>query len=109
MAARKELANSMDNPYKVLRSVDGDFFPNIKQLMTIACTLSVTSSECERSISRLRHLKTCLRSTMTEERLNGLAMLYVHRDIPCSSETVVDIFARKCPRRLLLANPLASE
>ena len=96
----KELANSMNNPYKVLCSVDGDFFPNIKQLMTIACTLAVTSSECERSISHLRHLKTYLRSTMTAEHLKGLAMLYFHRDIPCSSETVVDIFARNHPRRL---------
>ncbi len=109
----KEQAKSMDydTPYKVLCSVDGDFFPNIKQLMTIACTLSVTSSECERSISRLRYLKTYLRSTISEQRLNGLAMLYVHRDIPCSSETVVDIFAQKHPRRLALAlaNPIVSE
>ena len=105
----KEHAKSLNTPYKVLHSVDRDFFPNIKQLMTIACTLSVTSSECERSISRLRYLKTYLRSTMTEQRLNGLAMLYVHRDIHCSSETVVDIFARSHPRRMLLVDPLVSE
>ena len=106
----KQLANSMNNPYKVRHSVDGDFFPNIKQLMIIACTLSVMSSEYERSISRLQHLKTYLRSTMTAERLKGLAMLYFHCDIPCSSEAVVANFARNHPRRLLiLANPLASE
>ena len=49
---QKDQAESLDTPYEVLKSVDGVIFPNIKQLMMIACTLSVTSVECERSISR---------------------------------------------------------
>ena len=81
------------------------FFPNIKQIFFIASTLSVTSAECERSVSRLQYLKTYLRSTMLEEYLNGLALMYVHRDTPCSAEAVVDEFARLRPRRLKLANP----
>lgn len=86
-------AADLNTPAKALSSIDGDFFPNIEQLLKIVCTLPVTSVECERSISRLRHLKTYLRSTMQEEGLNGLAMLYIHRDIPCSAEAVVDEFA----------------
>ena len=104
---QKDQADSLDTPYKVLKSVDGVIFPNIKQLMMIACTLSVTSVECERSISHLRYLKNYLRSSMTEERLNGLAMLYIHRDISCDSDRVVDTFARNNPRSLLLVDPLA--
>ena len=77
---------------------------NTRKLLEIACTLPVTSAECERSVSRLRYLKTYLRSTTTEDRLNGLAMLYVHRDIPCPIETVVDDFACAQPRRLELSN-----
>ncbi len=42
---------------------------------------------------------------MLEERLNGLAMMYIHRDIPCPTEAVVDEFARRQPRRLELNNP----
>ena len=42
---------------------------------------------------------------MLEDRLNGLALMYVHRDIPCSAEAVVDEFARLRPRRLELVNP----
>ena len=80
----------IDTPLKALGSTDRDFFPNISQIFFIASTLSVTSAECERSVSRLRYLKTYLRSTMLEERLNGLALMYVHRDIPCSPEEVVD-------------------
>ena len=103
----KEEAKELDTPPKVLAVTDGDFFPNIKQLFNIISTLSVTSTECERSLSRLRHLKTYLRSTMLEERLNGLAMLYVHRDIPCPVQAVVDEFARRQPRRLELINLFA--
>ena len=35
---------------------------------------------CERSISTLRFIKNDSRSTMTE-RLNGLALMYVHRNL----------------------------
>ena len=48
---------------------------------TIASTLPVTRCECERSVSQLRYLKTYLRTIMREERLNGLAMMYVHRNV----------------------------
>lgn len=89
----------------MLAVTDGDFFPNIKELFKIIFTLSVTSAECERSVSRLHHLKTYLRSTVLEERLNGLAMMYIHRDIPCPAEAVVDEFACLHPRRLEMVNP----
>lgn len=94
------------NPVKTLTIINGDFYPNIQKLFQIICTLGVTSSECERSISRLRYLKTYLRSTMTEARLNGLALLYIHRDISCNATDVVDVFSKCHPRRILLANPL---
>ncbi|KAJ8882670.1 hypothetical protein PR048_014482 [Dryococelus australis] len=54
--------------------------------------------------STLRLLKTYLRSTMTEGRLNGLALLHIHQDIASAMkpEVVLDIFARKHKRKLLL-------
>ncbi len=58
-------------------------------------TLPVTSCECERSISMLKLIKTSLRSSMGQDRLNGLAMLYYHRDIEITSEEVVDEFSSK--------------
>ena len=102
-------AVELNTPLKLLPSIDADFFPNIKQLMKIACTQSVTSVECERSISSLRFLKTYLRSSMREGRLNGLALLFIHRDIACDVEAVVDEFARRNPRRLQLCNPLCAD
>lgn len=93
-------AASLCTPAKVLAVIDSDFFPNLDTLFKIGCTLAVTSAECERSVSRLRYLKTYLRSTMTEERLNGLALLYTHRDISCDAERVVQEFAQRNPRRM---------
>ena len=45
------------------------FFPNIHCLFEIFCTMSVTSCECERSISGIRRLKTFLRTSMGEESM----------------------------------------
>jgi len=35
---------------------------------------------------------------MTDNRLNGLALLYVHQDIPLNHHTVIDDFAKTNPR-----------
>ena len=43
---------------------------------------------------------------MGEARLNGLAMLFIHRDIAGDVEAVVDEFGRWNPQRLQLCNPL---
>ena len=46
---------------------------------------------------------------MGEDRLNGLAMMYIHRDISCDSKGVVEQFARQHRRRMALVNPLDSQ
>ena len=60
--------------------VSEDDYPNINTILTIVDTLPVTSCSCERSCSTLRKLKTFNRTTMLEERLNGLAL---YRGYPC--------------------------
>ncbi len=69
-------------------------------------TLPVTSCECERSISMLKLIKTSLRSSMGQDRLNGLAMLYYHRDIEITSEEVVDEFSSKTDGIMTINNLL---
>ena len=44
-------------------------------------TIGVSSATAERSFSSLRRIKTYLRSTMTQERLSNLALLYIEQDI----------------------------
>ena len=69
------LVEDLNTPVKVLPHVDKDYFPNIRSLMLIMITIPVTSCECERSISLLRLVKSTLRTTMSEERLNGLCLM----------------------------------
>ena len=56
--------------------------------------------------SALQHLRTDFRS-MTEERLNALLPICIHRDILLDYDKIIDIYASKYPRRILLINPLS--
>ena len=46
---------------------------------------------------------------MSEERLNSLSLVYIHRDIFLYYDTITGIYASKYPRRILLINPLSVE
>ena len=79
-------------------------FPNIFTILHILVVVvfPVTRSEAERSFSCIKRLKTRLRSTMGEERLNGLAMMLIHRDVDVSVTQVVRAFAAAHPRKMRL-------
>ena len=44
---------------------------------------------------------------MLAERLNSLLLLYVHKDIRLDYDDIVNDYARKNPRKMVLLNPLA--
>ena len=79
-------------------------FPNIRCLIQLLCTLPVTTCSAERSFSDLKRIETPLRSTMTNTRLTGLALLNVHRDIPIDIPKAIDEFARLYPRQLKMVD-----
>ena len=54
-------------------------FPAIHKLLSIFLTTPVGSVSCERYFSAIRRLKLWTRSSMTEDRLSGLAVLLIHR------------------------------
>ncbi|EDO33687.1 predicted protein, partial [Nematostella vectensis] len=83
-----------------------DAYVNIYFMLKILITLPISSASCERSISSLRNLKTYLRSTMTEDRLNGLALMYTHKDMDLDLDRIIDLFAQLHPRRMRMANIL---
>ena len=65
-----------DNPSdlpKTLISAHPDFYLNIHAAVKILLTMPVSSATAERSFSSLKRIETYLRSTMIEDRLNGLA------------------------------------
>ncbi|XP_022176489.1 52 kDa repressor of the inhibitor of the protein kinase-like isoform X2 [Myzus persicae] len=55
----------------------------------------LSTSTPERSFSCMKRLKTYLRNSMTENRLNGLTLLAVHREIPIDAKEVLDVMAQK--------------
>lgn len=57
------------------------FFPCISKAIEISLAQPCTTCTIERSFSTLKRVKTWLRSTMIESRLNGLCVLSVHRQM----------------------------
>uniref|UniRef100_A0A3B4UR12 TTF-type domain-containing protein n=1 Tax=Seriola dumerili TaxID=41447 RepID=A0A3B4UR12_SERDU len=55
--------------------------PELTKLIRLGLTVPVTSCTSERSFSGLRRLKTYLRATMGQGRLNHLAVLNCHKNI----------------------------
>ena len=58
-----------------------DYYPNVSIAFQIFLTVPVTVASAEKSFSKLKLLRNCLRTTMLQERLNGLAMCSIEKDI----------------------------
>ena len=56
-------------------------FPNIIKLIRIIICKPVSSVTCEHSFSGLRRLKTWMRNSMSNERLNNLLLCHVHKEL----------------------------
>ncbi|XP_065640525.1 52 kDa repressor of the inhibitor of the protein kinase-like [Hydra vulgaris] len=84
-----------DNISLTLKSISFPGFENIKIALKILGTLPVTSCECERSFSVMRQLKDYMRTTMSEDRLNGLALMYIHQEIVPCIDNVINRFSIK--------------
>ena len=65
-----------------------DMLSEIDILLRIYFTIPITTATAERSFSVLRRIKTYLRSTMSESRLNNVMLLHCHKDITDSLDNV---------------------
>lgn len=88
----KELSNEeLDNLDMLDLIIEAEtFFPNVKNALHISMAQPCTTCSIERSFSTLRRVKTWLRSSMGENRLNGLCMLSVHRDFVAKHENMIE-------------------
>jgi hypothetical protein len=79
-------------------------YPNASIAYRILLTIPVIVASAERSFSKLKLLKICLRSTMLRERLNGLAICSIEKDIldTIDLESVLEDFAPRNVRRRFL-------
>ena len=75
--------------------------PNLWVALRILVTIPVSVASGERSFSKLKLIKTYLRSTMTEDRLNNLAIISIENNVvanlnlEAAIEKFADMKARK--------------
>ena len=86
-------------------------FANLHKLLHLVLTLPITTAECERSMSRLRTLKTYLHPTMGSDRFNGLTLMRMHhRNYPVDVMAAVDTSAKRFRTKMaLLTKSLLNE
>jgi len=102
----KNLKVTHCSPSEMLKlMLQNDFstsFPNIYILLRHYLTLPVTNCTGERSFSHLKRIKSALRSTQTQERLNNLSLLNIESDLlqKLDFSTVIEAFSSaKCRKR----------
>ena len=81
-----------------------DSLPNLALSLRLYLTICVSVASCERSFSKLKLIKSYLRSKMTEDRLTNLGMLSIEhgkvKDLDI--DTMIDKFASLKARRVPL-------
>nr|TKW16837.1 hypothetical protein SEVIR_5G325500v2 [Setaria viridis] len=80
---------------------DVDCYPNISIAYRLLFTVPVTVASAEKSFSKLKLLRNYLRSTMTQERLNGLASLCIKKKLldEIDINPIISEFASRNVRR----------
>ena len=76
----------------------------------IRLTVPETVASAERNFSKLKLLKNYLRSTMLQDRLNGLAMCCIEKDVLDNIDLDIvlnDFASRKMPQDIFSASPEA--
>jgi len=70
-------------------------FPNTYIAYRIMLTILVSVASTERSFSKLKLIKSYLRSTMCQQRLNGLTLLSIEKDFlnEINYDNLIDNFA----------------
>ena len=96
------LPNVLMSPLEILELVKvADCYPNVSIAYRILLTMSVTVASAERSFSKLKLLKSYLRSSMSQERLNDLTILCIEKNMleNIDVDTIINDFASRNTRR----------
>ncbi|KAL4121711.1 hypothetical protein QTP88_014171 [Uroleucon formosanum] len=91
---RKWIAfKDVDRPHTAVEALNycnPELFANIHFLLKVLATLPVSTATPERTFSTLKRVKTFLRNSTGQERLTGLALLSVHRDVTVNPDEVLN-------------------
>jgi hypothetical protein len=99
------IPNENMEPVEVLNYLKRhDCFPNASIAYRILLTIPVTVASAERSFSKLKLLKSYMRTTMTQQRLNDLATISLESEVleKIDYEDIIEDFISKNPKRMML-------
>lgn len=83
-----------------------DVYPNVDIALRIFLSIPATNCSGERSFSTLKRVKTYLRASMGQDRLNALALLSIEAQLvqEINYDDIIDVFARTKARKKKFSN-----
>ncbi|CAH2096804.1 unnamed protein product [Euphydryas editha] len=83
-----------------------DIYPNVDIALRIFLSIPATNCSGERSFSTLKRVKTYLRASMGQDRLNALALLSIEAQLvqDINYDDIIDVFARTKARKKKFSN-----
>ena len=104
LALLKNVLSGSEITYDTLRAKVSEYrvFPQVLTLLRLLFVIPATSATSERSFSALRLVKTYLRSTMKQERLNHLMILHIHKDREINIMKAISEFVSRNSERVKL-------
>lgn len=99
----RHLIDKNTTPLQVLSEIKKtNAFPNLNIALRIMLTIPLTSAGAERTFSKLKLIKTYLRSTMSQQRLTGLATICIEKELSeqLNYEDIINDFASKKARKI---------
>ena len=92
-------------PVEILKFLkQHDSFPNASIAYRVLLTIPVTVASAERSFSKLKLLKSYLRTTMTQQRLTDLAIIALESEVleKIKYEDIIEDFISRNTKRMML-------
>lgn len=90
----------------ILKDIDKDVYVNIYFMLKVLIIILILFVFCERFILFFWNFKNYLRNIMIQDRLNGLVLMYVYRDMDFDFECIIDLFVELYFRRMRMVNIL---
>ena len=87
--------------FKAKNTIQQDFISQVCKLLKLLLVMPATNTISERSFSALRRIKTYLRSTMTQARLNHIMIMNIHKHLTDELDIVhmANLFITQHPHR----------
>ena len=87
--------------FKAKSTIQQDFLSQLCKLLRLLLVMPATNAASERSFSALRRIKTYLRSTMTQARLNHIMIMNIHKNLTDELDIVqmANLFIADHPHR----------